>query len=145
MLRPSDPSPDAWSTGAPDPVFQAEVHRLHQLTVYGRWLVVGLLWLTVGLLSLWGLRYPISLIHEHFTWAAIRYGLAFHPWPALGLTICVGLTVAVLVWQSRNILVGLPQRDQDRLKRQVCRIRQQGPSHPLWKLIHPKSVQQLMK
>ncbi|WP_421657382.1 hypothetical protein [Leptothermofonsia sp. ETS-13] len=118
-----------------DSTFQQEVERLHQLMVWGRWAVVGVLWLTVGALSLWGLRYPISLVLDHFTWAAVRYGLAFHRLAAIGLAICLGSTLGVLIWQSRNILMGLPQREKRRLEQQVCRIRQQGPSHPLWKYI----------
>jgi len=97
--------------------------------------VVGALWLSVGIASLWGLRYPISLLIDHFTWVALRYGLIFHPIPALGLMLCVGLTVAVLIWQSRNILLGLPRRDRHSLEKQVYRIRQQGSSHPLWKIV----------
>lgn len=118
-----------------DDVLLEDVKRLHQLTVYGRWLVIGVLWLTVGLASLWGLRYSISLLLEHFTWAGVRYGLLFNRLPAIGLAICVGMTVAVLLWQSRNILWGIPKRDQYRLKQQVDRIRAQGPSHPLWKFV----------
>lgn len=120
---------------ASNQAFQQEIERLHQLTVYGRWLVVGLLWLTVGSLSLWGLRYPISLILDHFTWAAVRYGLAFHRLSAIGLAVCVGSTLGVLIWQSRNILVGLSAREKKRLEQQLYRIRQQGPTHPLWKFI----------
>jgi hypothetical protein len=118
-----------------DEVFRQQVERLHQLTVYGRWLFVGGLWLTLGSLSLWGLRYPISLIREYFTWAAVYYGLHFHPLPAIGLATCIAFTTAVLVWQSRNILFGLPKRDRERLKQQVLRIRKQGISHPLWKYV----------
>lgn len=116
-----------------DETFQHDLERLHQLTVCGRWAIVGILWLTVGSASLWGLRYPISLLRDYFTWSAVRYGLAFHPLPAVGLAFCIGMTLSVLVWQSRNILVGLPTREAERLKRQVYQIRQQGPSHPLWK------------
>jgi len=118
-----------------DPTFEQEVERLHDFTVRVRWLVIGALWLTVGSASLWGLRYPIELMIDHFTWVALRYGLIFHPMAAVGLMLCVGLTVAVLVWQSRNILFGLPRRDRQSLEHQVCRIRQQGPSHPLWKFV----------
>jgi hypothetical protein len=118
-----------------DSTFQQQVDRLHHLTVYGRWLFVGGLWLTLGSFSIWGLRYPIALIHEYFTWAAVYYGLHFHPIPAIGLSTCIAFTTAVLVWQSRNILLGLPKRDRARLERQVMRIRQQGSSHPLWKYV----------
>jgi hypothetical protein len=53
----------------------------------------------------------------------------------VGLAFCIGMTVSVLIWQIRNILIGLPQPEKQRLEQQVFKIRQQGPSHPLWKLI----------
>jgi hypothetical protein len=118
-----------------DPTFQKQVQRLHQLTVYARWLFVSFLWLSVAPLALWGLRSEISLWHQYFTWVAVRYALYYNPLPAFGLAFCIGMTVSVLVWQSRNILLGLPQRERQRLEKQVMRIRQQGDSHPLWKWI----------
>lgn len=123
-----------------DPVFQQEVDRLHQVTVYARWLVVSLLWLTVGALSLWALRETIMLLWEDFTWAAIRYGLVFNRVAAVGLAVCIGSTVGVLLWQSRNILWGLPVKERARLEQQVWRIRQQGSSHPLWKMVCQKET-----
>jgi hypothetical protein len=119
-----------------DPNFQEQVKRLHRLTVYGRWLFALLLWLTLGAVSLWHLRYPLSLILDYFTWSAVRYGLIFHLYPAFGLFLCLGITAGILVWQCRNWIFGLPQRDRQRLEQQVLRIRQQGSSHPLWKVIH---------
>ena len=121
-----------------DPNFQAAVQRLHELTVYGRWLTVLGLWLTVGSVSFWSLRYPISLLRQYFTWAAMRWALIFQPLPALGLGLCVAMTLAVLVWQSRNILVGLPKVERQRLEKQVLKIAEQGSSHPLWKWVYPK-------
>lgn len=121
-----------------DPSFPAVVQRLHRLTVYARWLVVLVLWLTVGPLSLWGLRDTFSLLQQYFTWAALRYGLAYHPFAAVGLALCVGMTLATLVWQSRNILFGLPKPERQRLEKQVLKIRQQGRSHPLWKWLYPQ-------
>ncbi|MEG4145109.1 hypothetical protein [Microcoleus sp. Pol12B5] len=118
-----------------DQTFQIEVQRLHKLTVYGRWLTVILLWISVGSLSIWGLRHEIALWLEHFTWAAVRYGLSFHRWPTLGLGLCLGMTLGVLTWQSRNMVRGLPLREKEGLEQQVRRIRQQGPSHPLWKWV----------
>ncbi|MGA7933378.1 MAG: hypothetical protein WCA35_07515 [Kovacikia sp.] len=131
MNQPSPPSESETS----DLAFRQEVERLYQFTVYARWSAVGLLWLTLGSLSLWGFRYPISLMIDDFTWAALRYGIAFHRLPAIGLATCIGLTVAVLIWQSRNILLGLPEQERKRLECQVSRIRQQGTSHPLWKFV----------
>lgn len=118
-----------------DQTFQIEVQRLHKLTVYGRWLTVISLWISVGSLSIWGLRREIALWLEHFTWAAVRYGLSFHRWPTLGLGLCLGMTLAVLIWQSRNMVRGLPLQEKQRLEQQVRHIRQRGPSHPLWKWV----------
>ncbi|MBO3458109.1 hypothetical protein G7B40_028460 [Aetokthonos hydrillicola Thurmond2011] len=118
-----------------DPSFAQQVQKLHQIQVYTRWLVVSLLWLTVGSASLWNLRAEIALLRQYFTWAAVRYGLFYHPVATLGLSFCLGMTTAVLVWQSRNILFGLPQQEKRQLEKQLFRIRQQGPSHPLWKWI----------
>lgn len=118
-----------------DPNFAEQVERLLEITVYGRWLVVVLLWLTVGSLSLWALRNEISLLQQHFTWVAVKYGLAYNRLPAVGLGLCVGMTLAVMLWQSRNILIGMPQKERQRLEQQVLRIRQQGKSHPLWNLV----------
>ncbi|MBM0741649.1 hypothetical protein JOY44_08470 [Phormidium sp. CLA17] len=133
MNQPNDPAPIVEANQ--DPLFLAQVQRLHQLTVYGRWLFAGALWLTVGTLSLWGLRYPISLAMEYFTWAALRYGLVFSPIPGFGLSLCLAVTLSILVWQLRNWLLGLPKRECRRLEQQVLRIRQQGSSHPLWKWV----------
>ncbi|MEM9922369.1 MAG: hypothetical protein AAF915_01200 [Cyanobacteria bacterium P01_D01_bin.50] len=118
-----------------DSSFIRQVEKLHRLTVYVRWLLVVFLWLTLAPLCLWDLRVEIELWQEYFTWSALRYGLMFHPFAALGLSLCIGLTLSVLIWQSRNILVGMPVSEKQRLEKQVHRIRQQGSSHPLWKWI----------
>jgi hypothetical protein len=117
-----------------------EIQRLHRLIVWGRWIVVMLLWITIAPLSLRGLRPEIALWFDHFTWTAVRHGLAYHRWSTFGLSLCLGLTTAVLVWQSRNILLGFPAKYQTRLEQQVQQIRQQGASHPLWNwVIHNPS------
>jgi hypothetical protein len=119
-----------------DPVFRQALKRLHRLTVISRWLVVLGLWATIGTASLWNLRASIQLLRDYFTWSAVRYGLLFHPWAAMGLGVCVGMTLSVLIWQSRNILFGLPQPEQQRLQQMLLQIRQQGKSHPLWKWLY---------
>jgi hypothetical protein len=118
-----------------DASFVLQVEKLHRLTVYGRWLFCLLLWLTLAPICLWSLREEIVLWRQYFTWMAVRYGLFYHPFSTIGLAFCIGMTAAVLVWQSRNILMGLPRKEQQRLEKQVCQIRQQGSSHPLWKWI----------
>lgn len=115
--------------------FKVQVQRLHQIAVGGRWLFVGLLWLTVGSVSMWGLRHEIFLWQQYFTWVAVRYGMYHNPLPAFGLSLCIGMTTAVLVWQSRNILLGIPPQYRKYLEGSVCRIRQQGSTHPLWKWV----------
>lgn len=124
----SDPAPKLSNPH----LFALEVERLHRLTIWGRWLVVLGLWLTLGVISLWNFRYEISLLREHFTWAALRYGIIFNRLASLGLAFCIGMTLATLIWQTRNILWGRPKAWQTQLEQRVLRIRHQGKSHPLW-------------
>jgi hypothetical protein len=137
-MSQSNQEPSLTSTGAYDATpsqFQQEVERLHALTVRGRWLVVSFLWLTVGLASLWELRSALELCLEDFTWAALKYGLIFNRVASIGLALCIGMTLAVLVWQSRNIVFGRPKLQQQQLEKRVLKIRQQGSSHPLWRWV----------
>jgi hypothetical protein len=135
MAQPEQPSPNSWYPNESDPSFAKQVQKLHQLQVYSRWLFVGFLWLTVVPVCVWDLRSEIALWRQYFTWVAVRYGLYYHPLATLGLYFSLGITLAVLIWQSRNTLLGLPQQEKQRLEQQICRIRQQGPSHPLWRWI----------
>lgn len=114
---------------------ETQVQRLHRLTVWGRWAVVLIFWITIAPLCLWALRETISLATEYFTWSAVRIGLRYNLLATAGLALCLGCTFAVLLWQSRNILFGLSSRDRNRLIAQVLRIRKQGNSHPLWNWI----------
>jgi hypothetical protein len=118
-----------------DPELKRQVQRLHELTVCSRWLLIIVSWLTLGVFSLWTLREDIELLQEHFTWSAVRFGLAYHRLAAICLGLCVGLTTAVLLWQSRNIIWGLPEKERKQLEQKVLKIRAQGASHPLWKWI----------
>jgi hypothetical protein len=119
-----------------DPHFAAQLERLRQFTVLGRWAVVVGLWLTIGIFSLWALRYHIGLIHNYFTWSAVRYAFRSNWWSAVGLILCISMTVSVLTWQSRHVLFGLAPEEQQRLKTQLLKIQQQGASHPLWTWIN---------
>ncbi len=133
-MDPSDPISD--QSAQPflrDRNLKQSVQRLHQLTVASRWGVVLALWLLIGLPSValfWSSE--VSLWVEYFTWAAVRYSLAYNTPFAIALALCIGSTTAVLIWQSRNILFGLPAKEQQRLERQVMHIYRQGHSHPLW-------------
>jgi hypothetical protein len=137
MGQPSEPLPVPFPEDqfGSDTTFRQEIERLYALQVYGRWFVVGISWLTIGVASLWGLRAEIELWLEHFTWTAVRYGLIFNRLPAIGLGLCIGMTLAVLLWQSRNILFGRTKMQQQRLAQGVLNIRKQGASHPLWQWV----------
>lgn len=138
----TQPEEQQFQTGAAeiDPIFEQQVERLHRLMVYCRWLLVGFLWLTVGSWSLWSLRSEFTLWRQYFTWAAVRYAIIDNRLSAIALSLCIGMTVAVLVWQSRNILFGRSAQEQARLQQQVLRIRQQGKTHPLWNWVCQKSL-----
>ncbi|MGH8001438.1 MAG: hypothetical protein ACREPR_18955 [Brasilonema sp.] len=135
MAQAEEPPKTSWYTDESDSSFAKQVQKLYQLQVYSRWLFVGFLWLTIAPLCAWDLRSEITLWREYFTWVAVRYGLYYHPLATLGLSFCLGMILAVLIWQSRNILLGLSQQEKQRLEQQLVQIRQQGPSHPLWKWV----------
>ena len=118
-----------------EPNLDKQIKKLYQLTIYGRWLLVVFSWLTLGIFGLWGLRKEIELWFDYFTWSAVRYAIHFNPLPSLCLAFCIGMTLSVLVWQSRNIIWGLPAPEKYRLEQRVKRILAAGSSHPLWKWI----------
>ena len=97
------------------------------------WLVTGLLWLILGGLSLISLRREIAQMHQYFTWTALRYALAYNRLAALGLGLCVGLTLALLLAESRYILFGLSRGERQRLEKSLHQVRQRGPGHALWR------------
>lgn len=121
-----------------EPNFQRETRRLFRLRIYLRWLFVLCCWLTLFPLSLWGLRKEIDLLREHFTWVAVRYGLAYNLFPAFCLFFCIGITLASLVWQIRYSSSGISPKEQQRLENQVRNIRRTGSRHPLWKWVFKK-------
>ena len=116
--------------------FQRKVARYYQLTIYLRWIVVVLLWLTIGVYGVWGIRDEIKLWFDYFTWSAVHYGLAFNLIPTICLAICIGMTLSVLLWQSRHIIWGLSDKEKYYLEKKVEKILATGSSHPLWKWIH---------
>ncbi len=119
--------------------FQHKVAKLYQLTVYVRWLFILICWLTLGVYGIWGLRAEIALWLDYFTWAAVYYGFQFNFIPTLCLIFCVAITISVLVWQSRNMLWGLPLQEQRQLEKQVRKILAMGKKHPLWQWINSRS------
>lgn len=112
------------------------LEKLRVIILRRWWVINGLLWLVVGSLSLWSLRPEIALLRQYFTWAAVRIGLAYNRPAALGLGLCVGLTVALLLAESRYLLFGLTTVEQQRLEKLLHRIEAQGAAHPLWRQLH---------
>jgi hypothetical protein len=119
-----------------DPDFAADLERLAALTIRLRWAVVVGLWLTIGALSLWGIRENLVLMSQYFTWAALHYTFRFNRLNALGIMICTVMTLSVLLGQSRDILFGRSGSEQERLHQQLLRIKQQGESHPMWRWLY---------
>lgn len=115
------------------PSYPAPLERLRAILLRRWWAISGLLWLTVAPLSLWSLRPELVQLRQYFTWSTVRLGLAYNRPAAVGLGLCVGLTVALLVAESRYLLWGMTQAERQRLERLVNRIAAQGPSHPLWR------------
>ncbi|MBE9044445.1 hypothetical protein IQ255_08520 [Pleurocapsales cyanobacterium LEGE 10410] len=116
--------------------FQQKVAKLHRLTVYARWTFVLISWLTLGTYALWNLKEEIALWFDYFTWAAVYYGFHFNLIPTLCLAFCIATTLSVLIWQSRNIIWGLPKQEQRQLERQVTKILASRGKHPLWNWIN---------
>ncbi|MBW4483192.1 MAG: hypothetical protein KME14_11670 [Tildeniella torsiva UHER 1998/13D] len=118
------------------PIYPVTLERLRAIMLRRWWMVSGLLWLTVAPLSLWSLRPEIAQLRQYFTWSTVRLGLAYNRPAAIGLGLCVGLTVALLVAESRYILWGMTKDERQRLEKLCDRITAQGPSHPLWRQLH---------
>jgi hypothetical protein len=120
---------------ASDDLHYQHLERLQAALFRRWWRITAVLWLTVAPLSLWGLRHEYGAIQRYFTWTAVRYALAYNRLAALGLGLCVGLTVALLVGESRHILFGFSKGERQRLEKTLRRIQQQGSSHPLWRQV----------
>ncbi|KPQ34994.1 MAG: hypothetical protein HLUCCA11_12555 [Phormidesmis priestleyi Ana] len=124
-------------TAESTPSIAPELERLRQRMMRNWWWVCLGLWLTIGALSGWWLRSELQELRAYFTWAAVRYMLYYERLAAVGLGLCVGLTLALLLAESRHILFGLSKGEQQRLTHRLAKIREQGSSHPQWKIIHP--------
>lgn len=118
-----------------------EIEALRRAMMRSWWWVCLALWLSVGILSLWWLRSGLQELRDYFTWAAVRYMLYYERRAAIGLGLCYGLTLALLVSESRHILWGLSEGERSRLLTRLHKIRNQGPSHPQWKIIRPADSQ----
>ncbi|MGY2838211.1 hypothetical protein ACVWZI_000497 [Thermostichus sp. OS-CIW-28] len=106
--------------------------RLLRLYHGGSFIFLGLLWLVVGIPSLWALRADIARLWDYFTWTGLRYALFHRPgWPTLGLLLCVSFTMGILIAQSRYELFGLYPVERLMLEQQSRWILSLPVWHPL--------------
>jgi hypothetical protein len=117
----------------PDLHRQRRIKRLHLLTSYTRWFLVLGSWLMIAPIALWHLRDELSLLSDHFTWVAVRYGLAYNLVPAVGIFFCLGITASTLLWQGYHSLRGISPKEQVHLENRLKNIDNLDPSHPLRK------------
>ncbi|NJN21700.1 MAG: hypothetical protein HC812_11625 [Leptolyngbya sp. RL_3_1] len=110
-MSPKPPVPASFSTAQLEQLWRRWMTRWW-------WMTLGL-WSTVGTTSLWSLRPTFEQLRAYFTWTAIRYGLAFNRPAAVGLGLCLGVTVALLVRESRHLVWGLNRRDRAQLTRSL--------------------------
>ncbi|MEL6260523.1 MAG: hypothetical protein AAFQ40_02535 [Cyanobacteria bacterium J06623_5] len=126
-------------TKEPTTVEQAqEIEALRQAMMRSWWWLCLGLWLTVGLASLWWLRSDLQELFDYFTWSAVRYMLYYERLAGMGIGLCFGLTLALLLSESRQILWGISEGEYARLLSNLQKIHAQGPSHPQWKIIRPE-------
>lgn len=122
-----------------NPQIERQLERLYRVSVWVRWAIAAALWLVVAPLCLWQLRHEIALWQDYFTWTAVRFGLAYNRWAAIGLALCIGCTVGNLLRQSQIILFGPTRLQVHQLEQQLMLIQQQGDRHPLWRWVcNPK-------
>jgi hypothetical protein len=106
--------------------------RLLRLYHGGSFIFLGLLWLLIGIPSLWALRVDLGRLLNYFTWTGLRYALFYRPgWPTLGLLLCVSFTMGILIAQSRYELFGLYPMERIMLEQQSRWILAFPVRHPL--------------
>ena len=120
---------------ASESYLQHQVQRLQRLRSIARWIVVLMIWLILGGYVYWALQSEIVLWRQHLTFTAIRYALAYNPIPALCFFFCIAVTIAVTIWQAQRLILGLSQRERDRLEKQVKTIQMRGKRHFLWRWV----------
>lgn len=120
-IPPTQPDRHPLPSVPADSLLHRQIKRLHRRQVYKRWFTVGLGWLVIAPLSLWAVRNEIALMHDYFTWVALRYAIIYNRLPAFALALCVAITITTLIWQSRNMLFGFSPRYESWLRQQALR------------------------
>ncbi|GAB4213824.1 MAG: hypothetical protein OHK0012_10680 [Synechococcales cyanobacterium] len=100
------------------------------------WVCLSLLWLIIGIPSLWLEREALRRMVEYFTWTSLRLLLfSYRSWTGVGLLVCLSATLVVLLGHSRYELFGLWPWERRRLERKAKKICLQGSRHPLWQIL----------
>lgn len=133
MPAPHDSgSIDGQKASSSVPVLSPAARRLLRLYHGGSFIFLGLLWLLIGIPSLWALRVDLGRLLNYFTWTGLRYALFYRPgWPTLGLLLCVSFTTGILIAQSRYELFGLYPVERVMLEQQSRWILSFPVRHPL--------------
>jgi hypothetical protein len=113
-----------------------QVAKLRRVDMYLRWLLVLLLWLTLGVWSCWEMRESLLQLTEYLSLTGLKYSLFFHLWGGGGgLILCLSLTVSSMLWQIGQSFWRLSSRERQILETRVQKIQEQGAKHPLWRWI----------
>jgi hypothetical protein len=130
-MNMGDRQPKALTTDEPlSPLAQ----KLARLNLLGRWLLVLVLWLTLGSYGIWVLSQEFFLWQDYLTWAVVRLSLGYNYGASIALTFCVAYTCAVLVWHSQKILRGWSGRECYRLNRWAEKLTK-NQNHWLWLIL----------
>jgi hypothetical protein len=109
---------------------EPKVKKVYQINLYRKWRIVAICWLTLGIFSIWELRHEIALWQDYFTWSALRYALAYHRLASLSFSICLGLTIGLLISQCRDILWGISEQEKYRLTQELEKLCNSGKFNP---------------
>lgn len=98
----------------------------------GLFKAMGLVWLVMGIPSLWALREDLLRLVRYFTWTGLRFSLLYKPsWPSFGILFCLIFTLYVLMSQSRYEVLGLMDTERQLLETVAVRLRRLPQHHYL--------------
>lgn len=117
-------------------VLSPEAERLLALQIRVRWGIVSLIWLVLGVPSLWMLRADIRRLLEFFTWAGVKYPLLYEPKIGFCLCVCVATTLTTLMWQCKFEWLGPSASERHELEKLAASIRKRGSEHFLWSWVN---------
>jgi hypothetical protein len=113
-----------------------QVAKLRRVDMFLRWLLVLILWLTLGVWSCWEMRESLLQLTEYLSLTGLKYSLFFHLWGGGGgLILCLSLTVSSMLWQIGQSFWRLSPRERQMLETRVQKIQELGTKHPFWRWI----------